>query len=381
MIRADAGRAYCYACMKPEVTCVCARVPRVDNRTFVWLVQHPRERRHPIGTARLLELGLARFRLDVAFLRGPRLAPGALPPRTALLYPSPTARALDELTVAERPEHLVVLDGTWHHAHSLARDLEWLDELPRVKLGEVAPSRYRIRKEPRAECVSTIEAVVAALSVLEPETPGLDALLAAFDSMIDDQLAFVKRRAGPRRAKRRRPGLRGMARALVERYDDLVIAYAETAPGSGGERALVQLAAVRARGGPPFDCVLRGPLPSGLVHMRLSPDDLEQGARSDELACAWRSFLGPRDLVVVWNQSTLDVLEASGLTERGLSLKAVWANAVERAPGTLDGVVARAGLWPERVPVRGRASERLGHALAVAEALCRRAESAAESCA
>jgi len=362
------SRAYCYRCMKPEALCVCARLPRVENRTAVWVLQHPRERRHPIGTARLLALGLARVRVDVTFLLGPRAAPPPIPARAALLYPSPGARVLEELPPGERPQELIVLDGTWHHAHTLARDLGWLEGVPRVKLGHTEPSRYRIRKEPRAECVSTLEAVVAALRVLEPDTPGLDALLASFDSMIDDQLAFVERRSGPRREKRRREGARGIARAITDRWDDLLIVYAETAPGPGGSRALVQLSAQRANGDV-FDGVVSGPPPTGLAHMRLDAADLASGSELAALRETWRQFRRPRDLILAWNQSTLEALARADLEPAGLSLKALWANAVERAPGTLDGVIERAGLAVEPAPVRGRAATRLGSALAVARAL------------
>lgn len=363
------GRPFCYRCMKPAVTCLCARVPRVDNRTRIWVLQHPRERRHPIGTVRLLALALARMRLDVTFLSGPRGALPEIEPGTAVLYPGADARPLESLSPEERPEQLIVLDGTWHHAHTLARDLGFLGGVPKVTLGAVDPSRYRIRREPRAECVSTVEAVVAALRVLEPETRGLDDLLGAFDAMIDDQLRFIEQRPGPRRAKRRRGvGARGVARVIAERWPDLLLAYAESAPGVG-HRALVQVVAMRAATGEVFDQIVAGPPPSGQLHMGLSDRDLAQGASATELASAWRSFRKQRDIVLAWNQSTLDLLAAADLDHAGLCLKAIWANAFERAPGTLDAVVARANLSPVPAQVRGRSAVRLGQALAIAQAL------------
>ena len=50
----------CYECHKPRGLCVCGNIPRVDNRTSILVLQHPRERLHPIGTARFVRLGLAR---------------------------------------------------------------------------------------------------------------------------------------------------------------------------------------------------------------------------------------------------------------------------------------------------------------------------------
>lgn len=195
-------RATCYRCHKPELTCICAQVPRVDNRTQIWLLQHKRERFHPIGTARIAKLGLARFRCDI-YYGSPLTPPGPMPEGTGILYPGPGARPLEQLQGHELPHTLVVLDGTWHHAKTLYRDNPWLHRLPRFALRPETESRYRIRREPSAECLSTIEAVVQALQILEPDTVGLDGLIAAFDAMIDRQIRVAtKRRDARLRAER-----------------------------------------------------------------------------------------------------------------------------------------------------------------------------------
>lgn len=187
-------RATCYRCHKPELTCICAKVPRVDNRTAIWLLQHKRERFHHIGTARIAKLGLARFRCDI-YYGSPLATPTAVPEGTGILYPGPQARPLETLDRHEAPRTLVVLDGTWHHAKTLYRDNAWLHALPRFSLSPRAESNYRIRREPSADCLSTIEAVVQALRILEPDTVGLDGLLAAFDAMIDAQIRLqIERR-------------------------------------------------------------------------------------------------------------------------------------------------------------------------------------------
>ena len=61
------------------------------------------------------------------------------------------------------------------------------------------PGRYRIRRAPKpAVQLSTIEAIVAALQTIEPETPGLGGLIEAFDGMIDRQIELKHQRYGPR---------------------------------------------------------------------------------------------------------------------------------------------------------------------------------------
>lgn len=192
-VAAGQHRPSCYTCFKPRVACICAAIQRVDNRTGIIVLQHPRERLHPIGTARIARLGLANVRIescsqwiDASAIRD------RLPQRTALLYPSEDARELSTLPAAERPQHLVVIDGTWFHAKKMVAAHRWLADLPAVGLPPQPPTRYRIRREPEPWCVATIEAIVAALRIIEPQTSGFDALLRCFATMVDRQAAYTE---------------------------------------------------------------------------------------------------------------------------------------------------------------------------------------------
>ena len=162
---------------------------RVENKTHILIFQHGRERHHPIGTSRIAQLTLARVQKMVAWkiVPKPNLLPGC-----ALLFPGDDAKPLASLKKDEAPSQLIVLDGTWSHARVLYRENSWLQALPKVSLEPEEPSRYRIRAEPKPTCVSTIESIVQALKILEPETPDLENPLQVFDQMIDDQIALRK---------------------------------------------------------------------------------------------------------------------------------------------------------------------------------------------
>src|SRR5690606_3295960 len=122
--------------------------PRIEPRTGLTVLQHPRERRHSIGTARFVELGLGgRIHCPVHTDRTLACRP-ELPEGAALLYPGEGSRDLAELAPEERPQHLVILDGTWNHAKRLWRANPWLEDLPHVRINPAEPSRYRIRREP-----------------------------------------------------------------------------------------------------------------------------------------------------------------------------------------------------------------------------------------
>ena len=118
--------------------------------------------------------------------------PTLLKPRAGVLYPGTDATLLGELPEDQRPDQLLILDGTWHHAKTMMRDIPLLQSLPHYRLAPAEPSCYRIRREPNPLALSTVEATIAALRVLEPDTPGLDRLLAAFVAMIDHQLGHPR---------------------------------------------------------------------------------------------------------------------------------------------------------------------------------------------
>jgi len=186
-------RPQCWTCFKPRIACVCAAIAPVANRTGVTILQHPRERFHAVGTARIARLGLERVHVEACWPWSD-LAPlrAALPARTALLYPSAGARELGALPAAARPRHLIVLDGTWFLAKKLYDGQAWLHALPHVSLTPARPSGYgTVRREPRAGYVATIEAIVEALQHLEPDTLGLDGLLGVFAQMVARQAAFM----------------------------------------------------------------------------------------------------------------------------------------------------------------------------------------------
>jgi DTW domain-containing protein YfiP len=192
MPAARGPRPVCYRCFKPRRACICASIQRVANQTGIIILQHPHERFHPIGTVRIARLGLAKVRVEACAPWADGSALCAQPPaRTALLYPTVGARELAALPATERPQHLVVLDGTWHQAKKIYAAHNWLHDLPHVRLTPSAPSRYRIRTAPNEEYLATLEAIVHALRIIEPHTPGLDGLLRSFAAMIDRQAAYT----------------------------------------------------------------------------------------------------------------------------------------------------------------------------------------------
>ena len=182
----------------------------IDNRLFILILQHPREKKEALATAAATRALLHRAELVVG-LSWPNLA-RALgrsvdPNRWAVLYlgsarpasfgDQPEVIALDRRAepapgqdaILRGLDGVVVLDGTWKEAKTLWWRNPWLLKLHRLVLNPPRKSRYgRVRREPRREALSTIEAVGLLMKHLDggPETEArllgaLDRLLAGDD--------------------------------------------------------------------------------------------------------------------------------------------------------------------------------------------------------
>ncbi len=182
------SRARCPRCERPLDHCLCALIPRVDNRTRVLLLQHPSEAGHALNTARLAALGLINAELMV----GEDFSGLDLSAWDAwLLFPGESALVLGELAArpVDKPRLLVVPDGTWRKARKLLHLNPNLAALPRVVLPEGLTSRYRLRKAP-AEGLCPPSSVVHALDALDAPQSHAD-LLRPFDALIEGQIAAM----------------------------------------------------------------------------------------------------------------------------------------------------------------------------------------------
>jgi len=202
-------RTYCYRCRKPDLLCVCGDVRSVETRFGVIILQHPREARRTISTAPIVSLSLTGSRLfiGVDFSKNAEFCSylASLEGPVYLVYPERGARRLEDLSEEEHGwpglcPVFIFLDGTWGQARKIKNQNPVLDRFQRVALSPSAPSRYRIRRQPRLGCLSTVEACVLLLSSLEGSTAPFRPLLDVFDRMVERQLAFCS--TGPRRGVR-----------------------------------------------------------------------------------------------------------------------------------------------------------------------------------
>ncbi|MCP5344853.1 MAG: DTW domain-containing protein [Pseudomonadales bacterium] len=183
-----AKRKRCARCERPLAQCYCGQITTLPNRWPVWICQHPTEGRHALGTARIAALGLEQCLLSPCpEPANPAMFP-ASPGLPALIYPGEDALPIEALqTQPVRP--LLFLDGTWRKAHRMLMESPWLQSLPRYRLQPSMPSRYRIRRAPRPDALSTLEAIVSTLGTLEGDEQRFAPLLSVMDHLLEEQIA------------------------------------------------------------------------------------------------------------------------------------------------------------------------------------------------
>ena len=172
----------------------------IDNRFFVLILQHPQERKEPLATAAVTRAMLNRAELVVG-LSWPNLSRAVGrsvdPKRWAVLYLGsvrPAAfgdqrevialdrrgePAADQEAILRGLDGVVVLDGTWKEAKTLWWRNPWLLKLRRLVLNPQRKSRYgRIRREPRREALSTLEAVLNSRGATMVQSDGIIRVMA-----------------------------------------------------------------------------------------------------------------------------------------------------------------------------------------------------------
>ena len=141
---------------------MCAVLPRVEARTEIVLIQHVTELLLTSNTGRFVALSVPSSRV-LGYGGGEPFDASCLSePGTALLYCSGPTRPLDFV-----PRRLIVLDGSFRQARRMYKREAALRELPELALPAPNVAPTRLRQPTRPDGMSTIEAIAAALSLLE----------------------------------------------------------------------------------------------------------------------------------------------------------------------------------------------------------------------
>jgi len=374
----------CSRCERPVTVCYCSALTTLETRSRIVILQHPREQGMPIGTAHMAHLCLPQSSLHVGIEWDDtdvlRDACCDLERPPILLYPGPEARDILR-DPPSSPVTLIVVDGTWSQAHTVVRDNPRLAALPRYTFEAPEPSNYRIRKEPCAEYVSTLEALMHVLGALEGDAARFRALLRPMNAMVEAQLEARARAPRPRMS-RPRPRLAPYERLpeqIRERYEDLVLVFGDAnawpydCPEHDLGDELIYWVAHRPSTRETFSFIAapRIPLsPEAPRHTELPAEDLIAGGSLADLFSAFSAFVRPTDVIASWGHHGLRMFKDCGGAVPGefLDLRQAARVLTNAKNGTLEHYAAETVATPVTELPPGRAGRRLGMLIGILDA-------------
>lgn len=197
----------CPECEKPLTLCVCGAITPLENRVHVLILRHPQEQDRILGTARIvvrqlqnatLKTGLSWANLSKALGRpaadpkkwgvlylGTQKAAAPLPPRPLTVIDRKGQPTAEQDSVLKDIEGIILLDGNWAQAKALWWRNAWMLKCRRLILQPPQESFYgNLRKEPRKESVSTIEAAAYTLASLDNDPALAEKILPPFHELL-----------------------------------------------------------------------------------------------------------------------------------------------------------------------------------------------------
>ncbi len=200
----DKNSRYCTRCTRALKACLCEYIVPLENRTPLYILQHPNEVAHPKGTAALLAASLQQSEIRVGeefsgdmwlndLLADPSLRCYLLWPDEESISPAELREKMASVSLGATAVAFILLDGTWRKAFRMLQSNPALARLPRIGLGAIA-GQYAIRKKPFPEALSTIEAGYHLLSQWEGEPERYAPLLTLFERLNTQWQAFAEGR-------------------------------------------------------------------------------------------------------------------------------------------------------------------------------------------
>ncbi len=187
------SKSKCPECWRSLELCLCRDIKTQSTKIQVLILQHPQEARNPLTTARLASatlkgsthrVGLNWRSLSAALghpaeskdwavlFLGTLKTSQKLPPLPFQVVTQKGAPVSKELI-----KGIVILDGNWKQSKTLWWRNSWLLKLKRIVLNPTIPSDWgTLRKQPRIECLSTIESISFSLAQLN-ESPDISKAL------------------------------------------------------------------------------------------------------------------------------------------------------------------------------------------------------------
>lgn len=183
-------RSLCPECDYIISRCLCSTIRSIDNKTHLIVLQHPTESRHALNTVNLMKKSFLKMDLFIGENFSEMEKLNSLIDHNletmALIFPTNKSKILTPGTL-KKITHLIFIDGTWKKARKIYLLSTNLHKLDHYSLIPTRQSNYKIRSSSLENSLSTLEATVCALDIIEQnlETKSLEE---SFLKMIEFQI-------------------------------------------------------------------------------------------------------------------------------------------------------------------------------------------------
>ena len=198
---AHVKREVCYACYRPNSSCMCRYIDPIKTQTRFVILMHPKEfRKTKNGTGHFTNLSLHNSELHVGIDFSENVKINKILNDKSndcyVLYPSDTSINLNTSSISTVGKNRVIflIDATWQCSRHMLKHSPNLDALNKVSFTHTKVSDFQFKTQPKEYCLSTMESTLCVLELLtmhkdeDLSKVELDNFLEPFRKMVEYQV-------------------------------------------------------------------------------------------------------------------------------------------------------------------------------------------------
>jgi len=196
------NRQKCYRCYRPKSSCMCDYLCTIETETKFVILMHPKEfKKVKNNTGHFTHQSLPNSELFIGidFSDHARINEIITTYESYILFPSKNAINLTDTNpkTGDKPIAIFIIDSTWSCAKPIFNTSKNLQSLHHMSFTTTKESQYRIKQQPDATYLSTIESTLVVLEALNNhgveniEQELLANFLEPFNQMIAYQQALI----------------------------------------------------------------------------------------------------------------------------------------------------------------------------------------------
>ncbi len=181
----------CPNCGLPNIICICSKIEQISLKNKVSVIIPHIERHKSSNTGGLVKAVLNNSEVFIRGEKNKLFNPNNVINQNyqnLILYTGGRGLTTKYINSFDKPINLIVPDGTWTTAPRIVVREPIFHKIPKVSLLNPPKSQYKLRKHPNPYYISTFEAILYSLEIIEDNHELKNKLLYYFLMKIDNLL-------------------------------------------------------------------------------------------------------------------------------------------------------------------------------------------------